>query len=502
MYIEGLAISPEDDMILSSSGDTTEIWNVENGEMIRSMEFGARKFVFSEDGSIVATRLGGLVKIWSINDSHNVWTLHAPEGSGKFTGSSDALALSKNGKIIAVGNDLYGPVYIWSTETKELIQEIWTKSTISQTTTGKVAAPTWLSRGPDYVSGLDINAGGDMIAIATSTGIVEQWQMVSGVFDSLYKVSGDKVIYSPKENTFSSWEYSVQIWDADNPILINTLDNYITMVYDIAFSPDGSALVIGTFGGEIWQRRVSDGAIIRNIPGHTGTVFDVEYSQDGKYIISGSTDSTVRLWDVNNGTSDILVKSPYGWIERVSVSSDSKYVGYYNSEEGVSIVRVSDGTLLKFIPGNIISFSPVDSLFVAGTRDDPILYTLPGLTEKFNLNISGAWDNIVFSYDGSLIAAYHNTQGVTVREVADGLLVRKIRRDDEYYKGVTISPNNDIVAVAYNNVVELYRLGDGKLLHEISIPTGWVKIIAFSPDGHYLAVGNYDGTVTLWGIAP
>jgi WD40 repeat protein len=50
---------------------------------------------------------------------------------------------------------------------------------------------------------------------------------------------------------------------------------------------------------KLW--RVSDGALVRTLTGHTYDVYSVAFSPDGSLLASGSGDDTIKLWRVSDG---------------------------------------------------------------------------------------------------------------------------------------------------------------------------------------------------------
>uniref|UniRef100_A0A1A8SDL8 Intraflagellar transport protein 122 homolog n=2 Tax=Nothobranchius rachovii TaxID=451742 RepID=A0A1A8SDL8_9TELE len=66
-------------------------------------------------------------------------------------------------------------------------------------------------------------------------------------------------------------------------------------VYDLAFKPDGSQIIIAT-GHRVLVCDAADGAIIQPLKGHKDTVYCVAYAKDGKRFASGSADKSIIIW--------------------------------------------------------------------------------------------------------------------------------------------------------------------------------------------------------------
>uniref|UniRef100_A0A8D3DWU7 Intraflagellar transport protein 122 homolog n=1 Tax=Scophthalmus maximus TaxID=52904 RepID=A0A8D3DWU7_SCOMX len=66
-------------------------------------------------------------------------------------------------------------------------------------------------------------------------------------------------------------------------------------VYDIAFKPDGSQLIIAA-GLRVLVYDAADGTIIQPLKGHKDIVYCVAYAKDGKRFASGSADKSIIIW--------------------------------------------------------------------------------------------------------------------------------------------------------------------------------------------------------------
>jgi WD40 repeat protein len=71
--------------------------------------------------------------------------------------------------------------------------------------------------------------------------------------------------------------------------------------FEVDFSPDGS-LITGALESTIIKLlRVSDGALVRTLIGHTDYVLSVAFSPNGRLLVSSGLDNTIRLWSVSDG---------------------------------------------------------------------------------------------------------------------------------------------------------------------------------------------------------
>uniref|UniRef100_A0A8D0G3J2 IFT122 first beta-propeller domain-containing protein n=1 Tax=Strix occidentalis caurina TaxID=311401 RepID=A0A8D0G3J2_STROC len=57
-------------------------------------------------------------------------------------------------------------------------------------------------------------------------------------------------------------------------------------IYDLAFKPDGTQLIIAA-GNRLLVYDTSDGTLIQPLKGHKDTVYCVAYAKDGKYHFGG-----------------------------------------------------------------------------------------------------------------------------------------------------------------------------------------------------------------------
>jgi WD40 repeat protein len=138
----------------------------------------------------------------------------------------------------------------------------------------------------------------------------------------------------------------------------------------------------------------------------------------------------------------------------------------------------------------------------------------------FSETLGGVF-RIAFSPDGNCLALGDSNGEISLRRVTDGELLLSWRGHEGVMCGMAFSPNGQLLATASRHIVKLWQIGDiaAVLSHSVDSLTaqssqhasqlletwidhmGWIRQLAFSPDGSLLAtVGNEDQTLRIWEI--
>ena len=101
---------------------------------------------------------------------------------------------------------------------------------------------------------------------------------------------------------------------------VHALKGHTQGITSVAYSPNGEAVITGSFDHTACLWDVNIGQLLHTLVGHTYPITSVAFSPEGKTVITGSIDDTARLWDVQTGDLLRTLEGHNLWINSVAFS--------------------------------------------------------------------------------------------------------------------------------------------------------------------------------------
>ena len=295
-------------------------------------------------------------------------------------------------------------------------------------------------------------------------------------------------------------------------------------VKDIAFSPNGAQLAVGTTIG-VWIYDVSTGKEKDLLKGLMGGSNAIAYSPRDDILAAAHEDRTIRLWgNVSEGASRVIstFQGHTGHIHSIAFSENGQMIASGAADKTIRIWNVHDRKLHLILPGynapiSTVAFSSDSSMIAGGSTNGKIrvwdtgtgeeIYEFNGHTEPISGLIFLAGDMILVSSSlGGEVQLWNlvapgeqllppREYGVSVHAVA-AVSDRASSDSDEY---IFATGTADKLIRVWNMRINQQTASFGQNTDSIlDKHTDSVRNVKLSPDGRTLASASLDGTVQLW----
>jgi WD40 repeat protein len=227
---ESLAYSPDGRRLACICGEgLIKIWDVKSGQLLRTLTDDKffTSVAFNPNGAQIASGdFDGNVKVWDANGDQLQFTLAGPKAS------VFRLAFSSDGLRILSGN-LSGTVKVWHAITSEVIYAS-------------------LENGGFF--DIQFSADGRRMATSNQSGdAIKVWDATTGqLLTTLAPTRVFQFTFANHSGTIVCLcQEGVLVWDARNGQSLGKLAGYGPDISQIAASPDGKRLAIGTRDGHV-----------------------------------------------------------------------------------------------------------------------------------------------------------------------------------------------------------------------------------------------------------
>ncbi|WP_159786208.1 NB-ARC domain-containing protein [Sodalinema gerasimenkoae] len=489
-YSRAVAFSPDGTILASADFNHLRLWAMPSGRLIRSMPHNTWtwRLAFSPDGTRLASgTTDNVVKIWDVATGHCLKVL-----AGEAEGCS-SIAWSPDGRQL-VGS-YHNHIRLWDTVT-------WTLLATLSDHTHRVA----------------------FVAIAPVPDAQGRVILASGSHDQ-----------------------TVRLWDLQTQQCLHVLREHANLVWNLAFSADGTILATSSMDGTIRLWTVATGTLKNTLTSHRHIVSAAMFIPNTDILVSSSFDQTLKYWDIHQGTCQHTTVAHRGEVWGVASTQDGRLIASVGNDKAVKLWDGLTKQCVKTIcgsssqvygvtgagPGFLVSGGDDELARIWDLRTGQCCQTLAGHDSwvwavvvhvaRQRLATAGGdgkiriWDltnhhcltvlsghiapiyGLAFSADGQTLASCGADAGTKLWDLQTGDCLRTFEGHRSWVWDCVLATHQPWLATASNDeTVKQWDLQTGDCLNTLTGHRERVWAVAIAPEDDLIVSGSEDYTAKVW----
>ena len=283
-----------------------------------------------------------------------------------------------------------------------------------------------------------------------------------------------------------------------------TLTGHRGDVYQVAYSPRGDLLASSGKDGTVRVWSTSSWELVRRIEVSAKEVNAGVFSTDGQALATVDDEGKLKLWEIATGTKLLEAQAHAGDAVIALFSSDGNTIITGGRNDGMlkfwNRAGFEEGKLVVGKgPLETAAVSPDGSILATGGTEGVKLWDLPGRKFRAVLSRVESAQAIVFSHDGTKLAASFESGRLISWDIPGGAIAREYSGSYAGMFGAVFSSDAKTISSGdHDGVIRHWDTLTGQLRGIDMGHAGRVWSLAFAPGTNTIASAGQDGTVRFW----